>query len=168
MKKPTKMKYQRLLTGVLCGLCILSCSKKSKSETETSVGDYKVPEIIPLQFTDPEPFEWETISSDSLTKPEIFSLNVDALPSKPFSLNDFKPLKSPMKEYPLDWDKLPTEPVIFDSIVFTITKTTIKKPTVTKMKPLGIMEGTYANLLQMSTSDGLPSNSITSFLETTE
>ena len=109
MKKPTKKKYQRLLIRVLFGLCILSCSKKSKSETETTVGDYKVPETIPLDFTDPEPFEWETISSDSLKTPVTYDLDVDALPSKPFELNTFKPLKTPMKEYDLDWDSFPTE-----------------------------------------------------------
>jgi signal transduction histidine kinase/ligand-binding sensor domain-containing protein len=166
MKKPTLMRYHILLTSLFCGLLLLSCNTSSKSETETTVGDYKVPETIPLQFTAPEPFEWETITSDTLTTPVTYDLNVDALPNKPFELNTFKPLKSPMKEYDLDWDNFPTEELKFDSVPFTVTKSNIKKPTITKMKPPGIMEGTNVNLMQLSANEGLPSNDITSFLET--
>ncbi|MBD0776297.1 hypothetical protein HPE56_00700 [Maribacter sp. ANRC-HE7] len=133
---------------------------------ETTVGDYKAPEAIPLQFSEPEPFEWETITNDSLTTPVTYDLNVDALPSKPFELNTFKPLKSPMKEYDLDWDSYPTGELKFDSVPFTVTKAPIKKPTITKMKPPGNMDGTHVNLLQLSTNEGLPSNDVTSFLET--
>ena len=108
----------------------------------------RVPETIPLTFTDPQSFEWETITSDTLTTPVTYSLNVDALTNAPFELNTFKPLKSPMQEYDLDWDSFPTEQLKLDSVPFTITKAPIKKPTITKMKPPGIMEGTYANLLK--------------------
>ena len=166
MKKPSLMRYHILLTSLFCGLFLLSCNKASKSETETTVGDYKVPETIPLVFTEPEPFEWETITSDTLTTPVTYDLDVDALPSKPFELNTFKPLKAPMTEYPLDWDSYPTEALQFDSVPFTITTAPIKKPTITKMKPPGIMQGTDANLLQLSTNEGLPVNDVTSFLET--
>jgi len=165
-KKPTKMKYRIALKGLLCCLFILSCNKPSKSESETTIGDYKVPETIPLTFTEPEPFEWETITSDTLTTPVTYSLDVDALPTKPFELNTFKPLKSPMKEYALEWDKLPEESIKYDSIPFTITTAPIKKPTITKMKPPGMMAGTNANLLQLSADEGLISNDITSFVET--
>ncbi len=166
MKKPSLMRYHILLTSLFCSLFLLSCNKASKSETETIVGDYKVPETIPLQFTEPEPFEWETITSDTLTTPATYDLNVDALPNKPFELNTFKPLKSPMTEYDLDWDNFPTEALKYDSVPFTITSAPIKKPTITKMKPPGIMDGTQANLLQLSTNEGLGNNDITSFLET--
>ncbi|WP_339627647.1 ATP-binding protein [uncultured Maribacter sp.] len=154
-----------LLISILYCLFLVSCQNQSKSETETTVGDYKVPETIPLIFTEPEPFEWETITSDTLTTPVTYSLNVDALPSKPFALNDFKPLKSPMKEFDLDWENYPTEEVKFDSVPFTIKTDPIKKPTITKMKPPGIMEGTNANLLQLSTNEGLTSNLIKTIIE---
>ena len=166
MKTRLLMKYRILLASLLFGLFLISCQKTSKSETETTVGDYKTPETIPLKFTDPVPFEWETITNDTLLTPVTYSLNVDALPSKPFELNTFKPLKTPMKEYDLDWDNFPVEKLKFDSIPFTVTKSSIKKPTITKMKPPGIMEGTNANLMQLSVNEGLTSNDITSFLET--
>jgi len=164
--KNTQQSKLVLIIGFFCCLFLVSCHKQSKSETETTVGDFKVPETIPLQFTEPEPFEWETITNDSLTTPITYDLNVDALPSKPFELNTFKPLKSPMKEYDLDWGSFPTENITFDSVSFTITKSTIKKPIITKMKPPANMAGTNVNLLQLSTNEGLPSNDITSFLET--
>ena len=155
-----------LLISILYCLFLVSCQNQSKSETETTVGDFKTPETVPLTFTEPEPFEWETITSDTLTTPVTYSLNVNALPSKPFALNEFKPLKSPMKEYPLDWDNYSTEEVKFDSVSFTVTTAPIKKPTITKMKSPGIMKGTNANLLQLSTNEGLVNNDVTSFLET--
>ncbi|MFS4417099.1 ATP-binding protein [Maribacter sp. 2307ULW6-5] len=101
-----------------------------------------------------------------MTTPVTHALDVDALPSKRFELNTFKPLKAPMKEYDLEWDSYPSEALKFDSVPFTITKSTIKKPTITKMKPPGIMDGTDVNLLQLSTNEGLPTNDVTSFLET--
>jgi signal transduction histidine kinase/ligand-binding sensor domain-containing protein len=166
MKKIRSMTYRILFAGLISGLLLFSCNQKSKSEIETTVGDYKFPETIPLVFTEPEPFEWETITSDTLTTPVTYDLDVDALPSKPFKLNTFEPLKAPMKEYNLDWDSYPNEALKFDSVPFTITKSTIKKPTITKMKPPGIMDGTNVNLMQLSTNEGLPTNDITSFLET--
>ena len=165
MKKPIVMRTYLFFIGILFGLLVVSCTQESKSETETTVGDYKVPETIPLVFTEPEPFEWETISSDTLTTPVTYSLDVDALPSKPFELNTFKPLKAPMTEYPLDWDSYPTEALQFDSVPFTITTAPIKKPTITKMKPPGIMDGTNTNLLQLSTNEGLTSNLIKPMIE---
>lgn len=166
MKKPILMRHNVLCNSFLLGILFISCNQKSTSETETTIGDYKVPETIPLTFTEPEPFEWETITSDTLTTPVTYDLNVDALPSKTFELNTFKPLKTPMREFNLDWDNFPTEPLKFDSVPFTVTTAPIKKPTITKMKPPGILEGTNANLLQLSTNEGLASNAITSFLET--
>ncbi|TLP80255.1 sensor histidine kinase [Maribacter sp. ACAM166] len=165
MKRTRLLIHHIFFTGFFCSLMLLSCNKASKSETETTIGDYKTPETIPLEFTEPEPFEWETITSDTLTTPVTFSLNVDALPSKPFELNTFKPLKTPMKEYDLDWDNFPTEKLKFDSIPFTVTKSTIKKPTITKMRPPGILKGTHVNLMQLSINEGLKSNLITAFLE---
>ncbi|SEK35986.1 Two component regulator propeller [Maribacter orientalis] len=154
-----------LLISILYCLFLVSCQNQSKSETETTVGDFKTPETIPLTFTEQEPFEWETITSDTLKTPVTYSLNVDALPSKPFALNDFKPLKSPMKEFDMDWENYPTEQLKFDSVPFTVTTAPIKKPTITKMKPPGIMEGTNANLLQLSTNEGLTSNLIKTIIE---
>ncbi|MFV1451154.1 ATP-binding protein [Maribacter sp. HS] len=164
--KNTQQSKLVLIIGFFCCLFLVSCHKQSKSETETTVGDFKVPETIPLQFTDPEPFEWETITNDTLTTPVFYDLNVDALPSKPFEFNEFKPLETPMKEYDLDWENFPVEKLKLDSASFTVTKSTIKKPTITKMKPPANMAGTNVNLLQLSTNEGLPSNDITSFLET--
>ncbi|SFR76357.1 sensor histidine kinase [Maribacter stanieri] len=164
--KNTQQSKLVLIIGFFCCLLLVSCHKQSKSETETTVGDIKVPETIPLQFTDPEPFELETITNDTVTTPVTYDLNVDALPSKPFELNTFKPLKSLMKEYDLDWDSYRTGELKFDSVPFTVTKAPIKNPTITKMKPPGNMDGTHVNLLQLSTNEGLSSNDITSFLET--
>ncbi len=165
MKKPISKRQYVRFTGLLCSLLLVSCNQQSTTETETTAGDYKIPETIPLVFTEPEPFEWETITSDTLTTPVTYSLDVDALPSKPFELNTFKPLKSPMKEYDLDWDSYPTGALKFDSVPFTVTKSKIKKPTITKMKPPGIMAGTNTNLLQLSTNEGLNQNLITAFIE---
>ncbi|MDE3740426.1 sensor histidine kinase [Maribacter polysaccharolyticus] len=164
--KKTYLVLQLLLMGLGCCLLIVSCKKNSKSESETTVGNYKAPETIPLQFTDPEPFEWENITIDSVITPVTYDLDVDALPSKPFELNTFKPLKSPMKEYELDWDNFPTEKITLESVPFTVTKSNIKKPTIKKMKPPGVMGGTNVNLLQLSTNEGLISDDITSFVET--
>ena len=166
MKTTLLMKYHILLASLLFGLFLFSCQTTSKSETETTVGDYKTPVTIPLIFTDPEPFEWEDITSDTLTTPVTYALNVDAIPSKRFELNTFKPLKTPMKEYDLNWDSFPTESLKFDSIPFTVTKSAIKKPSITKMKAPAIMDGTNVNLLQLSVNEGLTNNDITSFLET--
>ncbi|MCO4821075.1 MAG: hypothetical protein KC469_03340 [Flavobacteriaceae bacterium] len=160
------MKHHILLTGFLCSLFLVSCHTTSKSEIETTVGNYKAPETIPLQFTVPESFEWKTITNDTLTTPVSYELNVDELPTRPFELNTFKPLESPMKEFDLDWDTMPSEKLEFDSIPFTVKTSTIKKPTVTKMKSPANLEGTNANLLQLSVTEGLPVNEISDMVET--
>ncbi|WP_235298022.1 ATP-binding protein [Portibacter marinus] len=146
-------------------LLFFSCQKTSVSATETKVGNYKIPETIPLKFTDPEPFEWETIADDTLLTPVTYPLNVDALPSQPFDLNQFRPLKKPMLIEDLNWDGFSEAPLEFDSVPYTITQSPIKKPEIIKMPTPSILEEANANLLQLTTDIGLSTNRYLSFLE---
>jgi len=166
MKINFLMKRHLYLLGFICGLLLVSCKKLSKTETQTKVGDYKAPETVDLKFSDPISFEWEPITADSIITPKSYPLNVDALDSKPFELNQFRPLKKPIKTYDLDWNNLPSEKLTFDSIPFTVRKTPLKKPKISNMRGPGILKETNVNLMQLSTMEGLAHNEISSMLET--
>ena len=65
---------------------------------------YAQPVSKPFKFSEQHPLQWKDISPDSIKPPEIIPLDIDKLPSKPFTVNDFKPLKNPIQQKKLDWD----------------------------------------------------------------
>ncbi|GLR19124.1 sensor histidine kinase [Portibacter lacus] len=157
-------KYAINTSLILC-LLLSSCTKTSKSESETAVGNYKIPETIPLKFTDPEPFKWEVIENEELLPPITFSLDVDALPSESFDLNQFRPLKEPMNIEDFDWENFIEAPLAYDSVPYTITQSPIRKPDIIRMPPPSVVKDANANLLKLTTDNGLNTNRILSFLE---
>jgi ligand-binding sensor domain-containing protein len=126
---------------------------------------YRPPVTKPLELTEPQPIEWEIIDPDSIPPPTSATLDIDKLPAKPFSINEFKPLKTPMKEYALDWDNLPVTPLQFDTVDIKPKASIIQKPIITKIENPAIREGTTAGILQLAQTEGFPSSEIASIIE---
>jgi signal transduction histidine kinase/ligand-binding sensor domain-containing protein len=94
-------------------------------------------------------------------------LDIDKLPSKPFTVNDFKPLKSPVQVTKLDWDNIPDSAVNLDTIPgkpFNFTKSILPAPAIVRAGIPKLLAGTTSGILQFSEGEGLPSSKITGSL----
>ncbi|WP_373514792.1 two-component regulator propeller domain-containing protein, partial [Persicitalea sp.] len=151
--------------GIFLLIVCSSCQQNQGNLKDQDPTAFTPPVTRPYKLTAPQPIKWKITDPDSISPPTSYSLDIDKLPSKPFGINEFKPLKAPMKEYPLDWDKQPEIPLQFDTLDIKFRASVLPKPVVTKVNRPAILEGSTSGILQLSQKEGLPSNYITSLHE---
>ncbi|WP_194775881.1 sensor histidine kinase [Pararhodonellum marinum] len=114
---------------------IFSCNQRAEVSFPESKFGYEFPETKPFQMPEPKSFEWKEIHPDSVVVSKV-SFDMDKLPSIPFSLNEFKPLKKPMDVQPLDWENLPEISLNLDtitSIPLVVKHSILPEPTVSEI-----------------------------------
>jgi signal transduction histidine kinase/ligand-binding sensor domain-containing protein len=126
---------------------------------------FKVPVTRSFELSAPQSIEWEVVDPDSIPAPKTYPLDIDKLPVRPFSINEFKALKSPIEESPLDYDPQKKIPLQFDTIAVEKKTSILPTPMVTRMNKPRILDGTSSGMLQLSSSEGLPSNEIRKMLQ---
>ncbi|MFD2200403.1 ATP-binding protein [Shivajiella indica] len=94
---------------------LFSCDRRTEVPFPENELSYAFPETKPFQMPEPKTFEWKGIHPDSVLVSKV-PFDMDRLPSIPFSLNEFKPLKKPLVPQPLDWENLPEFPLNIDTI----------------------------------------------------
>lgn len=149
---------------ILIGTLLISCQDHAFEKKTIDPTIYRSPVSKPLVFTEAQPIRWEITDPDSIQPPKSYPLNIDKIPSKPFAVNDFKPYEIP-KEVPLDWDPNKRIPLQFDTIPIISKTSILQKPVVTKMDKPRVLDGTPSGLMQLSTSEGLPSNEIRKIIQ---
>jgi signal transduction histidine kinase/ligand-binding sensor domain-containing protein len=157
---------KRLLRYYFCLLSILflvSCEHKKSVPFPENPSGFKVPVAVPFKLPEAKPFQWREIPGDSIPKGFTSSFDIGKLPSVPFSINDFKSLKSPMSSIPLIFDKLPELKINLDTIKakpVRVTKFRLPEPLITRLNPPTKWEGTTSGLLRLAQSEGLIGNQI--------
>jgi signal transduction histidine kinase/ligand-binding sensor domain-containing protein len=96
-------------------LLLFSCDRHAEVPFPENELSYGFPETKPFQMPEPKSFEWKEIHPDSVLVSKV-TFDIDKLPSIPFSLNEFTPLKKPLVPQPLDWENLPEFPLNIDTI----------------------------------------------------
>jgi len=143
---------------------LFSCKQQLRNRDDQDPTTYKTPVTSSFEFVAPKPIEWEIVDPNDIPPPQSYPLDIDKMPSKPFSVNELKKLRSPIKEYPLDWDIKKKIPLKFDTIPIILKTSILPTPVVSKMDRPQTLEGTTSGLLQLSLSEGLPSNEIRKIL----
>ena len=148
---------------ILSFLFMVSCDHKKSVPFPENPSGFKIPLAVPFEFPEAKPFQWKEIPSDSIPKGVTTSFNIDKLPSKPFSIHDFKPLKSPMSSTPLNWNKLEKIKINLDTIKakpVKVTKFRLPEPLITRLNPPTKWEGTTSGILRLAQAEGLIGNQI--------
>jgi signal transduction histidine kinase len=96
-------------------ILFFSCNRHTEVPFPENELSYAFPETKPFQMPEPKTFEWKDIHPDSVLISKV-SFDIDKLPSIPFSLNEFKPLKKQPDRKSLDWENLPEFPLNIDTI----------------------------------------------------
>jgi len=139
---------------------LTSCKQDLRNHDEQDPTAQKVPVTSSFEFTAPQQIDWEIVDPEDIPPPKTYPLDIDKMPSKPFSVNEFKPLRSPINEYPLDWDIQNKISLQFDTMSVTMKTSILPEPVVSTMNRPQTMNDVTSGLLQLSTSEGLPSNEI--------
>ncbi len=93
---------------------------------------------------------------------------MDKLPSKNFSINEFKPLASPLQTVNLGWNNLPDSTVNVNAIPsrpFHLQQSVLPKPVMVKAGMPKLVTNTTSGVLQFSTEEGLPGFTISASIK---
>lgn len=162
MKKITIPNLNNIFV-VLIFLFIISCHNRNNIPFPENPSGYRVPVAKPFEFPEAKPFQWKVIPTDSIPKGIMIPLDISKLPSKSFSINDFKPLKSPISSTPLHWDKLNELKINLDTIKgkpVSVEKFRLPKAVITRLNPPTKWEGTTSGILRLAQAEGLIGNQI--------
>ncbi len=142
---------------------ISSCDRKKTIPFPENPSGFKVPVAKPFEFPEARPLQWKEIPKDSIPKGVTIPFNITKLPSQRFSINDFKPLKSPIETTPLDWNKLDEIKINLDTCKgkpIKVRRFILPKPLITRHNPATKLEGTTSGILSLGQAEGLVGNQI--------
>ena len=154
-----------LFLSFLTAVFTVSCNDDDVQKGALDPTAFRAPITNTFKLTEPKPIEWQVIDPDSIDLPQTYPLDIDKIPSQPFSINEFKPIKSPMEESPLDWDPNKRFKLEFDTIPIEKKISILPTPVVTRMNQPSALSGTSSVVLQLSRAEGLPGNDIRKIIQ---
>ena len=154
-----------LFLSFLMAVFAVSCNDDEVQKGALDATSFRTPVTKAFEFTEIKPIEWQVIDPDSIDLPQTYPLDIDKMPSQPFIISEFKPLKSPMEESPLDWDPNNRMKLEFDTIPIEKKISILPSPVVSIMNQPSVLSGTSSVILQLSMSEGLPSNDIRKIIQ---
>jgi hypothetical protein len=96
-------------------LLLASCNTKKYTPFPGDGVGSTAPVSKPLVFSKPLPLQGKDINPDSIKPTSTLALDINKLPAKPFTINDFKPFNNPVQQRKLNWDNIPDSAVNFDT-----------------------------------------------------
>ncbi|WP_198672944.1 ATP-binding protein [Algoriphagus litoralis] len=159
LKSPVFTVYSLLCTFL--GIC--SCTQESSVPFPENPSGFEAPVTVPFELPDTEPVNWKVFSSDSVPKGNTIQLDVESLPYTPFSANEFKPLKAPLKITSFDWEKLESIQFNLDTIQskpIPVKKFLLPAPLVTAASVPSVWQGSTSAMVRLGQPEGLLGNKV--------
>jgi len=144
-------------------LFLTSCINKKTIPFPENPSGYKVPVAVPFEFPAAKPFQWKEIPADSIPKGITIPFDFKKLPSQPFSINEFKPLKAPIATTSFNWDELNEIKINLDTIKgdsVKVKRFMLPEPVITRHNPATKLDGTTSGILRIGQAEGLIGNQI--------
>jgi signal transduction histidine kinase/ligand-binding sensor domain-containing protein len=148
---------------LLALLGLISCHQESTVPFPDNPSGFETPNTIPFELPEAESVNWKVYPADSIPKGVKINFNVESLPYKAFSANEFKPLKAPAKISSFDWDKLET--ISFDLNTIEGESIPVKKfllpaPIVTAASVPSVWQGGSSAMVRLGQTEGLLGNKV--------
>jgi signal transduction histidine kinase/ligand-binding sensor domain-containing protein len=140
-----------------------SCTQESAIPFPENPSGYEVPKTLPFELPESQPINWKEFPADSVPKGVKINLNLESLPYKPFSANEFRPLKAPIKSISYDWDSLPSISFDLDTIQgksFPVKKFLLPAPIVTTASVPSVWQGGTSAMVRLGQTEGLLGNKV--------
>ncbi|MFD2200554.1 ATP-binding protein [Shivajiella indica] len=147
---------------------LFSCQKETNIPFPENASGFEIPKAIPFEMPEGKPINWKVYPQDSIPKGVKIGFDIDKLPSKPFSVNEFKPLKSPITFTSIDWDNLESIPFQMDSInnfPLKVKKFILPEPIVTLASIPSVWTGGTSAIVKLGQSEGLLGNKVFTIIQ---
>lgn len=162
------MKFPKSSAFWICSLLLAvftvsSCTQQSEVPFPENPSEYEAPTTVPFELPEPESLNWKVFAKDSFPKGTKFNFRLEALPYKPFSANEFKPLKAPINTLSLDWDQLESIPFDLDTIPTTpiaVRKFLLPTPVITVASIPSVWQGGTSAMTRLGQTEGLIGNKV--------
>ncbi|MBA4300950.1 MAG: hypothetical protein C0433_12745 [Cyclobacterium sp.] len=144
-------------------LGLTSCAKDSDIPFPENPSGFEIPKAVPFELPEPEPVNWKFFPPDSVPKGVKFNLKLESLPYKPFSANEFRPLKAPAKTNSFEWDKLETISFDLDTIpgkAIPVKKFLLPAPIISAASVPSVWQGGTAAIVRLGQTEGLLGNKV--------
>ncbi|MCB0664223.1 MAG: hypothetical protein KDC80_00300 [Saprospiraceae bacterium] len=148
---------------ILLVLVSLSCKKTSDQQYDTPGASQIKPIANPLTFSDEKDIVWEVVDQGTIKPPKSTYLDLDKLPTRPFKIPQFEPLKESLQVYSLGWENTPKQSIVFDTAdirQFNLEISEIPEPIIREINNPIPQEDLKSGFLSLSISDGLPDVSV--------
>ncbi len=150
---------------LLCSFLFLlaSCQLKESKDLSESELAYKAPETKPFKLPEAIPIRWREYPADSVPKAVTIKFNLNKLPSRPFSVNTFDPLKNPVGSIPFKWDQLEEVMLVLDTtkvLKLKYRKFLLPKPVITSASLPGLWEKSTSGIIKLGQAEGLLGNKV--------
>jgi len=158
--------YSNLL--MLLSVGIFSCHRESNIPFPENASGFEIPKTTPFEMPEGQAINWKVFPEDSIPKGVKIGFDIDRLPSKPFTVNEFKPLKNSITTKTFDWDKLESIPFQLDSIhnfPLKVKKFILPEPIVTLASNPSVWTGGTSAIVKLGQSEGLLGNKVFSIIQ---
>ncbi len=149
---------------VLCiGAVFGSCNQERNVPFPENPSGYEIPKPLPFELPQAEPIAWKVFPKDSTPNGVEYQIDVESLPYKRFSANEFRPLKTPIHSIPFDWENLETQPVNFDTVKgqsIPVKKFLLPAPIVTSASVPSVWQGGNSAIVRLGQTEGLLGNKV--------
>ena len=141
-----------MYTLFFCSRCFFPAIEQRKPQPfPKDKTEFLKPEVAPLQFSEPKKIEWKINDSTNFQSPTSKKVDIENLPSKPFYPDGFFPLKAPIDEMRLefnkdqdtliDFEKLSSRPINFRTSILEVPlKVRARLPKIKNNATVGIFE----------------------------
>lgn len=154
--------------GFLFFLGFASCTQESEVPFPENPSGYEVPKTIPFELPEAEAIAWKVYPEDSIPKGVEINFNIESLPYKPFSANEFRPLKAPIETTAFDWNNLETIPIQLDTTkakTIPVKKFLLPAPIATAASVPSVWQGGSAAIVRLGQTEGLLGNKVFAMVE---
>ncbi len=160
MKKIYHHKLNHFL--ILCLIALVTaCQQGHEIPFPDNPSDYQEPSVKPFEIPQGKPLKWISIPSEKVPKAVNYPIDFSKLPSKPFDILDFKPMKSPPLAVPIIWDE--EIKVNLDTIpgsAVPVKKQLLPEPQISKLAFLSKSDLSNAGILRIGQTEGLIGNRV--------
>lgn len=155
--------FTRFTLCIIVVLALLACDQTHDRPENSSASAEVNQQTKPFSFSEEKEIVWEEVDPKAIKPPKTYSLDLNKLPSRPFSMPQFQPLQEPLEAHALNWDNSPNQAIVFDSASvqpFELTSTEIPEPVIKEIDHPITQEDLKSGIINFSVSEGLPDVSV--------
>jgi signal transduction histidine kinase/ligand-binding sensor domain-containing protein len=147
---------------ILCFIALVTaCQQRNEVPFPENPSGYQEPSIEHFEIPQGKPLEWTKIPLEKVPKAVNYPIDFSKLPSNPFDILDFEPLKSPPQANPILWgEEIKVKLDTISGIVVPVKKQLLEDPQISKLAFLSKSDLSNSGILRIGQTEGLIGNRV--------